>query len=261
MSSTVAAPTPGRGVAWMHRPLWALSWLIWRVLPGRAATKMAEFSHTEAGSGLDMLAAVEETDRRDLRLRYYRHALDELKHSRLFRARAAALSRVKSRAQAVINDSDYILEQGINTRESLFSQLGEAEFLAFVWVHEKRGAEQFEVYADLLKSDPDTAQMFDEIARDERFHIAYSRAELGRIAAPAVARRAVFRVRARRLWQGWLRASHRFGEGVARVWLTLLYVVLIGPFSLLARAAEAQQLGLVPPPPPRPAAERAQEMG
>ena len=261
MSTSVAPASPARGIAWTSRPLWALSLLIWRVLPGRAATKLAEFSHTEAGSGLDMLSAVEETDRHELRLRYYRHALDELKHSRLFREQAAALAGSQSRAQAVINDSDYILEQGINTRESLFSQLGEGEFLAFVWVHEARGAEQFEVYADLLKDDPSTAAMFDEIARDERFHIAYSRAELGRVLSPTAARRAVFRVRARRLWQGWLRASHRLGDAVARFWLTLLYVFVIGPFSLVARTLETRREGLVPPPPPRPPAERAQEMG
>ena len=66
-------------------PFLALSWVIWRLWPGRAATKMAEFSHTEAGSGLDMLAATEETVRPELRARYFRHALDELEHARLFR--------------------------------------------------------------------------------------------------------------------------------------------------------------------------------
>lgn len=261
MSASGVPAELGRGVPLASRPLWALSYVIWRALPGRAATKMAEFSHTEAGSGLDMLAAVEETERRGLRLRYYRHALDELRHSRLFRERAAALSTDRSRARAVMDDSDYILEHGINTRRSLFSTLGEAEFLAFVWVHELRGAEQFEVYADLLKADAATAAMFDEIARDERFHIAYSRAELARVAEPAAARKAVWRVRGRRLWQGWMRFSHRLGELVAGLWLTLLYVGVIGPFSILARLSERRPVGLVPPADARPAAERAREMG
>ncbi len=243
------------------RPLWALSWLIWRVLPGRAATKMAEFSHTEAGSGLDMLAAVEETHRRELRIKYYRHALDELKHSRMFRQRATALATGRSRARAVIADSDYILEHGINTRESLFSRLGEVEFLAFVWVHERRGAWQFEVYADLLKEDADTSRMFDEIARDERFHIAYSKAELARVSEPGPARWAVLRVRGRRLWQTWMRFSHRLGEVVASLWLILLYGLLLGPFSLLARGLEPRSGGLVRTEDPRPAALRAREMG
>ena len=255
-SSQPPAPLP-----LSSRPLWALSWLIWRVLPGRAATKMAEFSHTEAGSGLDMLAAVEETPRRELRIKYYRHALDELKHSRMFRQRATALATGRSRARAVIEDSDYILEHGINTRESLFSRLGEVEFLAFVWVHERRGAQQFEVYADLLKEDADTSRMFDEIARDERFHIAYSKAELARVSPPGPARWAVLRVRGRRLWQAWMRFSHRLGEVVASLWLILLYGLLIGTFSMLARGLEKRGGGLVRTEDPRPAAQRAREMG
>jgi hypothetical protein len=60
MSTALAAPSLS---------LRAISYIVWRLVPGRGPTKMAEFSHTEAGSGLDMLAAVEETPRRDLRRR------------------------------------------------------------------------------------------------------------------------------------------------------------------------------------------------
>ena len=60
--------------------LWAVSSVIWRI-PGRVPSKLAGFSHTEAGSAFDMLAAVEETPRRDMRARYFRHALDEMKHA------------------------------------------------------------------------------------------------------------------------------------------------------------------------------------
>ncbi len=247
-------------------PLWLLSWVVWRLVPGRAATKMAEFSHTEAGSGQDMLAAAEETPRPEMRARYFRHALDELRHARLFRERATALaraSRTPGRAQAVLDDAGYIAAHGIRGTESLFRKLGELEFLAFVWVAEKRGAEQFEVYAGLLRDDAATAAMFDEIARDERFHIAYSRAELdryGQRGQEAAVRAAVFRVRTRRAWEAWLRFSHDLGATMAGFWLGLLYVVVIGPFSLAARLSERRATGIVAPSPRAPAAERARMM-
>ncbi len=243
-------------------PIWLASWLVWKIVPGRAAAKMAEFSHTEAGSGLDMLSAVEETTRPELRARYFRHALDELRHARLFRERAQAWSGARGRTQAVLEDSGFIASHGIRTTESLFRQLGEREFLAFVWVHEKRGAEQFDIYASLLGHDAATAAMFAEIAKDERFHIAYSRAELDRLAKAgdeAGVRGAVFKVRARRAWQLWVRLSLDFGNFMAGIWLTILYVVLLGPFSVVARAE--RPVGGVVPPAPRPApADRAREM-
>lgn len=250
--------TPAAGL-----PLWLLSWVVWRLVPNRGPTKMAEFSHTEAGSGEDMLLAVEETPRRELRARYFRHALDELKHARMFRERAAALSQRRGRAQAVLEDAGYITRHGITASDSLFRQLGELEFLAFVWVAESRGAEQFEIYADLMRDDVATAAMFDEIARDERFHISYSRAELDRYCQRGQAedvRWAVLRVRARRWWQGWLRFAHDLGATVSGLWLSLLYLVLLGPFALIARVAERRVSGFVAPAPRPPAAERARWM-
>lgn len=251
-------------VAVRDLPLWALSWVVWKVLPGRASMKMAEFSHVEAGSGLDMLAAVQETPRRELRYKYWLHALDELKHSRLFAERASALAPGRNRTRAVLDDSGFITEHGINTKQSLFSELGETEFLAFVWVHEKRGAQQFDLYADLLSEDDATRVMFAEIAKDERFHIAYSRTELDLLekhVGSGPVRWAVLKVRARRAWQGWLRFARGLGEVVTAVWLHLIYFLLLGPFSLIARWRERPADGFVAAPDRPPAAERAREMG
>lgn len=259
------APLATPGLPLSSRPLWALSWLIWRIIPGRAAAKMAEFSHTEAGSGLDMLAAAEETPRPELRARYFRHALDELRHSRMFRDRARALAGARGRAEAVLEDGGWIADHGIRGQKSLLEELGETEFLAFVWIHERRGAEQFQVYAELLRDDPITARMFEEIARDERFHIAYSRAELDRLAergAETQVRAAVRAVRWRRAKQAWLRFSRVLGDTMAQVWLGLLYFVVVGPFVPIARWTERPTRGFqTPEGPALPAAERAQEMG
>ncbi len=230
--------------------LWAISSLVWRI-PGRDSIKMAGFSHTEAGSGLDMLAAVEETPRRDMRARYFRHALDELKHARMFRKRALALNKSpQGRAQAMLDDSNFIREHGINDADSLFAKFGELEFLAFVWIAEKRGAQQFDVYADLMKADPDSCAMFAEIADDERFHIAYSRAELDRYEEAGQAQEvkdAVSRVKRRRLLEAWLRFSVVLGDFMSKLWLGLLYILVVGPSSIIARLTESTPKGFVAP--------------
>ncbi len=230
--------------------LWSISQLVWRI-PGRGSKKMAGFSHTEAGSGLDMLSAAEETPRREMRAKYFRHALDELKHARMFKNRALALAGNRTdRTRAMLEDSSFIKEHGINQAESLFSQLGELEFLAFVWIAEKRGAQQFDVYADLMKDDAATREMFEEIADDERFHIAYSRTELDRYEAAGDSKQvkaAVGRVKRRRFLEAWLRFSVVLGDFMSRLWLGLLYVFVIGPSSIFARMTERTPRGFIKP--------------
>jgi rubrerythrin len=233
--------------------LWMISNVVWRI-PGRASIKMAGFSHTEAGSGLDMLAAVEETPRREMRARYFRHALDEMKHAGMFRTRALALAdKPRNRAQAMLDDSSFIREQGINEAESLFSQLGELEFLAFVWIAERRGAQQFDVYADLMKDDQDTQAMFSEIADDERFHIAYSRAELDRYEATGHSkevRKALGKIRRRRWLEAWLRFSVVLGDFMSKLWLGILYFTVIAPSAIMAHLSEKKTKGFISPDEP-----------
>ncbi len=229
--------------------LWLASWVVWRIRP-RRALKMAEFSHTEAGSGLDMLAAAEETRDPVLRRKFFQHALDEQRHARLFATRATALSTTRSRARAVLDDANYIRTHGIRPAESLFAQLGELRFMAFVWVAELRGARQFDVYSELLADDPESVRMFQEIAKDERFHIAYSRRELdlhARRAGSWAVWKAVALTRLRRLADAWLRACRTFGELMASLWLVAVYFVVVGPFALVARKAERLVGGFVAP--------------
>jgi len=231
-------------------PLWVISSFVWR-MPGKTSLKLAGFSHTEQGSGLDMLAATEETTRREMRARYFRHALDELKHAVMFKKRAAALApEAKNRATAVLEDTSFIASHGINQSESLFQQLGELEFLAFVWVAEKRAVEQFDVYTDILKQDTQTVDLFNQIFGDERFHVSYSRAELDRYAAEGQAKEvksAIFRVRRRRLLEIWLRFSRVLGDFMSKLWLGLIYLLIVGPSSIMARLSEKQTMGFVAP--------------
>jgi len=233
-------------------PLWFVSSFVWR-LPGKPSLKLAGFSHTEQGSGLDMLAATEETDRREMRARYFRHALDELKHAVMFKNRAAALApKTKNRTTAVLNDAEFIASHGINQAQSLFKQLGELEFLAFVWVAEKRAVEQFDVYTDILKKDTETVDLFNKIFGDEMFHVSYSRAELDRYAEQGQAqevKQAIFRVKRRRVLEIWLRFSRVLGDFMSTLWLSLIYILILGPSSVMAKLTEKQKVGFIAPEP------------
>ncbi len=229
------------------RLLWLLSWVVFRI-PGRPARKMAEFSHTEAGSALDMIAATEQTSRPELRVKFFRHALDEHKHARLFAQRAVALSGDDDRTRAVVEDSTFMVSRGIRGKEPLYGKLSDVEFFAFVWVHEMVGARQFDIYAKLMQDDAVSAAMFSEIGRDERFHIAYSRAELDRMIAEGrgrEVRRAIFLTRLRRMRNAWLRGSRNFGEFMSGIWLTVAYFAVVGPFALIARFTESSPKGFV----------------
>ncbi len=233
-------------------------------IPGRPAAKMAAFSHVEYGSGLDMLEATVRTPHRKLRHLYYRHAMDELEHSRLFRNRARELTRSDG-TLAELDDAELVHERGIRSKEPLFDQLEETEFLAFVWLHEREGAKQFEVYADLMKDDAASAAMFDQIFKDERFHIAYSRKELDLLEeadGAARVRSAVWKIRRQGWWQAWLRIGRELGNLMAGLWLTLIYALVVGPFAILARWMEQPATGFVPAPETRAViAGRASEAG
>jgi hypothetical protein len=228
---------------------WLVSYVVWRK-PNRRARKMAGFAHTEAGSSADMLAAAEETTNASLRRKYFRHALDEGRHARLFRQRASALAENRARrtrVQAVLDNSEYMASHGISSSRSLFTELGELQFLAFVWIAERRGAEQFDVYTTVLRDDPSSVAMFEEIGRDEQFHIAYTREELDRLRLndSSAVTRAIRAIRRRRLSQALVRGSRRFGEVIASVWLAVVYFVLLPAFVVLSRRLERPRTGFV----------------
>jgi hypothetical protein len=230
---------------------WLLSWVVWKI-PARRAVKMAEFSHTEEGSSLDMLAAAEEENvRPNLRRKFFVHALDEHKHARWFADRATELSNTTRKpARRILEDVNYIREHGIRCEKSLYQQLGILEFLAFVWLQERQAGRQFGVYVKLLNDDPVTAAIFESVKEDERFHTNYSRLELDRMALAGqqrAVRRAIWNVRFRGITQAWLRFGRSIGELMAYLWLVLLFI-LLAPFALVGRIFGTKSRGLVPTP-------------
>ncbi len=204
----------------------------WRI-PGRPVKILTRFSQAERGSLYDMLAAVEKTTRRELRLKYFRHAMDESRHAGVFLGRARALGGM-DRTQAVIADAGYLTRNGIIGSETLFERLGERDFLAFVAVAEADAIEQFQIYLDRELPDPDTRDALSTILKDERFHASYSRAALD-VYDPAAVKKSLSQVRWGRFKEGWLRFSVGMGGVVSAIWLSLIYLVLVGPFALLSR--------------------------
>lgn len=204
--------------------------------PGAVQRFLCSFSETERGSAVDMLAATELTSRRDLRAKYFRHALDEARHSRLFARRAKEVGARPDRARAALDDARTLQAHGIVSGRSLFERYGELEFLAFVHRSEAMAVEQFGVYRAQGLLDPDTDSMLGNILQDEHFHVSYSRAELERYARSGRSQEVSWartKVAWRRPWEMWMRFSLRVGEVVTGVWMTVLYLLFVGPFRPL----------------------------
>ena len=76
--------------------------------------------------------------------------------------------------------------------------------LAFLHVAEKAAAGRFAIYRDVVDDDPSTRAIFEEILRDEVFHMNYTYTQLARV-LPRSYRRQVWQARASRLWKRYLR--------------------------------------------------------
>ena len=224
-------------MGWLRRTwVWATGSIAWR-LPAERRRLLSAFARAEHGSALDMLAAVSTTQRRDLRRKYFRHAMDEWRHAGIFRARAAAQGG-RDAADAGREEAGLLLEHGIVGGRTLFERLGEEGFLAFVYVAEADAVEQFDVYRRHQMPDPDTHAALDRILKDEAFHVSYSRQELVRMGGPDAAPDRLPAVRAarwNRVKEAWLRLSRDIGTVVGGLWLAALYAVVVAPFRLVAR--------------------------
>jgi hypothetical protein len=225
-------------MGWLRRALLIpVSELAWRI-PGRPSRLLAEFSLAERGSMVDMLAAADATERREMRKKYFLHALDEWRHSGIFAERVRALTPegTRTRAAAAIEDASVLQAHGFVGGKSLFERLGEFDFLAFVYVAEADAVEQFHVYIERELPDATTVTALKDILKDEAFHVSYSRAECDRYRKAGRPIDAAIRdTRLRRIGEGWLRFSKDFGDRMSALWLGLLYFVALAPFRPFAR--------------------------
>lgn len=220
---------------------------IWRE-PQRALATLESFAATEEDGGRDLEAAARRAGDPELRGHLERHARDEVRHAALFRARAAELAltaRDESRP-----DKPYDLSRGRRAGEldahgflnaGLLGELGEVEYVAMLHVAERRAAELFEVHAALTTHDPRTRAVFEEILRDEKYHVAYTGRFLERWRAEGREReveRALGQAKMSRLRGGWERLGARSGAGFARVLLLAFYWTALVPFGLVSRRRE-----------------------
>src|SRR6266550_500185 len=205
----------------------------------RRVRKLLAFAEVEGDGGRDILRAAEVTSDPLLRRLYLEHAIDELRHADLSRRRGAALlQRRSTRSTRLFNASPLPGGPGLDD----LSIEGEPDhrLLAFLHVAEKAAAGRFAIYRDVVDDDPSTRAIFEEILRDEVFHMNYTYTQLTRV-LPASYRRQVWQARASRLWKRYLRAAAAVAGVLGAVILTIVYFVVLAPFAWLAKRAERRE--------------------
>ncbi len=211
------------------------------------ARRLAGFAATEAGSALDMLKAAESCEDPNARRLFFRHALDEARHAQLFQQAARSLS------SDAAEWNDYAVIHA--TRQNLLATMGFVRFLAFVYIAESKAAQQFEALRRRFVDQPEIAELFAKVLRDERFHVAYSKHlldELTRQGRGREVRAALRSVRWGGAWQAWRRAGRRIGDVLARGVLFSLYVAVVPVFAVIQRIADRPRTGWqTPAEPPR----------
>ncbi len=215
----------------VHRWVWADG--------TRRVRKLLTFADVETDGGRDILRAAEVTPDPLLRRLYLEHAIDELHHGDLFRDRGAALWRTRrTDGRTLLNG--HPLPGGHGLDDLKIDGQPDHRLLAFLHVAEKAAAGRFAVYRGLVDDDPRTRAIFEEILRDEVFHMNYTYAQLSRI-APRTYRRHVRYARAKRLWHRYLRVAAAVAGAIGGVLLLLMYFVVLPPFAWLAKRAQRRE--------------------
>jgi hypothetical protein len=228
----------GNRSAPLDRILRPLHRWVWRDSE-RRIRKLALFGEVETDGGRDILRAAEVTPDPLLRRLYLEHAIDELHHGDLFKARGEALSRtLKATGPTLFSGTP--LPGGHGLDDLRIENETDPRLLAFLHVAEKSAASRFAIYRDCVADDPATKAIFEEVLHDEVFHMNYSYAQLHRI-SPETARRHVWRARSSRLWHRYLRVAAAVAGVFGWIMLTLLYFVVLAPFAWVAKRAARKE--------------------
>lgn len=212
---------------------------VWRDT-GRRAQKLLRFGETETDGGRDLVRASELTPDPLLRRLYLVHAIDEHRHGEMFRRRGGEVLRqlppgLKSKFQG-----DWLAPSGHGADDLNVGEESDDDLLAFLHLSEKAAAERFTVYRDVLQDDVPTREIFEEILRDEVFHMNYTLVQLARV-SPRHQRWHLWRARFSRLWKGYLRLATALAGVIGSLVLTIQYFVLLPPFAWLAKRAERRE--------------------
>ena len=112
--------------------------------------------------------------------------------------------------------------------------------LAFLHVAEKEAAARFAIYRDAVRSDPSAQAIFEEILRDEAFHMNYTLTQLVRVSQERH-RVPLWSARLKRIWKSYLRIATALAGAIGTVLLTIQYFVIVPLFALLAKRAERRE--------------------
>jgi hypothetical protein len=206
----------------------------------RRIRKLLSFAEVETDGGRDILRAAEVTPDPLLRRLYLAHAIDELHHGDLFRQRGAALLRARGEGAHLPGGPGWLPSAGHGLDDLRIDEESDESLLAFLHLSEKAAAGRFTIYRDLVRDDPSTTAVFEEILRDEVFHMNYTYTQLARI-SPGSYRRRLWRARASRLWKRYLRVAAACAAMLGTAILTVQYFILLPPFAWLAKRAERRQ--------------------
>jgi hypothetical protein len=223
----------------------------------RRIRKLLAFAEVETDGGRDILRAAEVTPDPLLRRLYLAHAIDELHHGDLFRERSAALLRTRAAHRTGLFNGNP-LPGGHGLEDLAIDGAADDRLLAFLHVAEKAAAGRFAIYREVVDDDPSTRSIFEEILRDEVFHMNYTYTQLTRV-SPRSYRRHVWRARASRLWKRYLGVAASVASVPGVIGLTIMYFLLLPPFAWLAKRAERREpLGWTPVSRTRKASPRSQ---
>jgi hypothetical protein len=217
--------------------------------------KLLRFSETETDGGRDLLRAAELTSDPLLRRLYLLHATDEQRHGILFRRRAAALLHATG---AFEERAEWLPPAGHGLDDLDVGKESDETMLAFLHVAEKSAASRFTIYSEVLRSDPGTQHVFDDILHDEMFHMNYTLTQLARVSTERHSTR-LWRARLTRLWKTYLRIASSIAGLIGGAILIIQYFVVLPPFAWLAkRAARREPAGWTAIAPERNDAMRQQ---
>jgi hypothetical protein len=219
--------------------------------PERRAHKLLRFGETETDGGRDLVRASEVTPDALLRRLYLEHAIDELRHGVMFHERGTEILRSLASGSKSGFQAEWLAPSGHGVDDLRVDEEKDAPLLAFLHLSEKTAAERFTVYRDVLNDDLPTRAIFEQILRDEVFHMNYSRTQLARV-SPQRHGRTLWYERLRRIWKGYLRLAAAFGAVMGSFFLTVQYFVVLPLFAWIAkRAARRESLGWTAIPPQR----------
>ena len=203
---------------WLGDAFYTASWH----LPGRRWRRLLAFAEAEAESALELRCAASLTPEPERAALYLRHAADEARHAQILR-RWAEVARSAP------------VQLPRRGHGQLFQRLGEASFVAFVHLGERRGRRQFEAHQRFFeRRDPALATAIGSILEDERRHEAYTgelvSVGLGGELGPKAMRRARWFDRVLR----WRRAGAALTTPLFALTMGVLYL-LCAPLAWAAR--------------------------